>query len=302
MKKLVIIFMLSVVYLTLNAESANGKNGEYGFKMLKILSSPAQGGTANAILAVENDAAGFINNPAYTLFSAGRSATAIKNLWLFDTEFNTVAISSNHGSNAVGLAMRYLDYGKIKSYDESANNIGDFTPLDADVCFNFAQRAGASHYFGLNARILYEKLQSASAYGFSADFGYIWVTPVNGLKTGFTLKNFGKGGKMNSEEVDIAKEGDVFVAQKLQFENISVSSEVKANYSEDDSNLKPSLGVNVTYNEFFSIRGGYRFNHDLLGLSLGMGINYRRLSFDYAYLCVDNDLDDVHMFGLTYRF
>jgi tetratricopeptide (TPR) repeat protein len=64
--------------------------------------------------------------------------------------------------------------------------------------------------------------------------------------------------------------------------------------------LLANAGLEVGYQQFLFLRGGYRFLHDTDTFAAGFGLNYLGMRFDYAYLA--NALVAKHLISLGYQF
>ena len=64
----------------------------------------------------------------------------------------------------------------------------------------------------------------------------------------------------------------------------------------------PNLIVSRTFSKahgLAALRVGYKSGYDSQGFSVGAGLHWQQVTFDYAFLAVDNDLGSAHRLGLT---
>jgi hypothetical protein len=47
------------------------------------------------------------------------------------------------------------------------------------------------------------------------------------------------------------------------------------------------------------VRFGYKNGYDVQGVTMGLGVGWKSLRFDYAYLPIDYELGDAHRFSLS---
>ena len=195
MKKITVILAVSMLTALLFSEVS----GSYGFQFLKILSGAETAAQAGNGEFVAGDAFSFLENPAAGLGNRGHILSVTQNYWIFGTKLSSIAYYNSKGKSAFGLSFRQLDYGKIDERDEQQALIGEFHPIDLALVFNYAYRIAPSHYAGININALYEKIDTASGTGISADFGYVFFTPVKDLKIAAALKYLGTTSKRNNE-------------------------------------------------------------------------------------------------------
>lgn len=294
-----IVIMLLVVVATLSAQHDNA--GEYGFQILEIASSPAMSGMGDTGALNTDDALNFLNNPSAGLFNRSRILTVSQNFWLADTNIISGGYSLNKRKYHWGFAFRHLGYGTLDTRDEDGNIIGEFSPMDFIGTINYAYRLGATHYLGINANILYEKISTASSYGISTDLAYVWSTPIKDVRLYTTVKNLGTTSNMDDEKIDLPLKYELGITKEFLTRYYDLAFDVKTHKSQD-TDFAYNFGMQVKTFEALYIRTGYKANNDTNELSFGVGIDYDSFNIDYAYMQMTNGFDDVHKISLSYKF
>ncbi|MCK4653917.1 MAG: PorV/PorQ family protein [Candidatus Cloacimonetes bacterium] len=297
MKKVLIVLIINLSVILFSETS-----GEYGFQMLKISSGANVAAQGGAGAFSSNDAFGFLQNPTAGLLSRNNVLSLTQNYWIFDTTINSGAYLNSKGKTSFGFAYRYLDYGKIDQRLDSGELIGEFHPMDLVLSINFGYRVTPDHYVGLNINALYEKIDTSSSYGFTFDLGYTYLTPFKDLKFSAALKHFGKTSEMDQDVIDIPFTGEIALIKDMNFFTVDFSTELKAIKHIDDDELKGVCGIRADINKTFNLKFGYKFNYDAEDISAGFGVNLNRISFDYAFVPFNYEIDDVHIMGITYKF
>ncbi len=298
MKKIYIILIMLLISASIFAETS----GKYGFQMLRIASGAdisAQGGTGAFF---SGNAFGFLQNPAANLITRNQVISMTQNYWIFDTTLNSLAYTNSKGRSSISLGYRYLNYGKIESRDETGTIIGEFHPMDLAVSANYAFRITPDHYVGINLSGIYEKIDTSSSLGAAADIGYIYLTNLKNLKLTAAIKNLGLTSKMNEDDIDLPLTAEFSVVEDFQLNKILIFTEAKAVKYFDDDKMRAVIGLGIRPIEKLDLRFGYKFNYDAEDLSLGIGINLKKISIDYAYIPFQYEINDVHMIGINYKF
>ena len=70
-----------------------------------------------------------------------------------------------------GLAVVYLDYGKIPNIDTAGNELGNISAYDIYAGLNYSRKIFGDILIGVNAKIIQQKLHTFSATGFAGDIG-----------------------------------------------------------------------------------------------------------------------------------
>jgi hypothetical protein len=301
MKQIQILIALLLIACGLMAETS----GEKGFQMLKIVSSASSAAQGATGAFSAQDAFGFLENPAASLFRSGKTISVTQIDWIFDTAMNNGSYISNTGKSAVGITYRFLDYGKIERRDEIGDPIGEFHPMDFNVALNYARRLHPNHYAGININALYEKIDAASSFGFAFDLGYTWLTPVQDLKLAAAVKHLSGDflfTEMDNEYVELPITMELGLIKDFTLGPIWASTEIKAIKHDDDDEPKANIGLNTRILEGFFLRGGYKLGYDAEDVSIGFGVNFSKFALDYAFIPFKEHIDDVHMFELSYQF
>ena len=278
-------------------------SGENGWQMLKMVTGPtasAQAGTG--VFSNDYDAFMVWINPASSSLIKRKILTVGYNYWLMDTSVSSVAYISSKGKLGTGVLFKYLDYGKLDRRDEVGDDIGEFHPIDLLMNSNFSYRINPNHYLGVNISLLYERIDTASSYGISGDLGYLYLTPIKGLKVSAVIKHLGLTSKMEDESIKLPATFDFSIIQDYRIKNIPLSSEIKIKKYFDDDEIKVNFGLNANFYKVFTFRAGYKLNYSSQNISTGFGINVKKIKFDYTFIPFDSDLGDVHQVGVTYMF
>ncbi len=294
MKKILIIAFAALCCFTLFADA----DGAKGFKYLTIYSNADEAAQAGTGSFSSGSAIIFLNNPVTSALDKGSVASINQNYWLFDTNMNTVAYRNSSSKIAYGYAYRYLDYKKFESRDENGTYIGEFAPLDISITANVAYRITPTQYMGVNISGIYEKIDTSSSFGIAFDLGYAYLTPIKDLTLAATIKNLGVSSQMDEENMELPTSMEASIVKAFN----QLSTEVKILKINDDNSVKSAIGMNYNITDNFNLRTGYKFGYDAESYTAGFGVNLRNVSLDYAFIPFGEELDDVHMVGLNYRF
>jgi len=298
MKKIVLIIALIAVIGLLQAEV----DGSKGFQMLRILNDPVTAGQGGNGVINSTSGYSYLSNAAAPLLQKGKVISFSQNLWLFDTKLGSIGYRNSMGKTSFGFALRYLDYGEIPRTTDVGDPIGEYHPIDVAVTFNIGMRLAASHYLGANFTGLYEKIDTSSSNGLSGDAGYIYLTPIQDMRVLASVKNFGITTKMDSEEIELPLTMELGISKDFALNENRLSTELKMIKDIDNDELKGSLGVEANIYKILFVRTGYKLGSDLESISAGFGVNLQRFSIDYSYNPIKEELDDVHLLGLSYHF
>ncbi len=216
---------------------------------------------------------------------------------------------------AYGFYFYYLGGGGIKltGWDPVRNRpyvIAEATHGDYLLTGSISGKIKNKADFGVTARVIYRDVGGAvKGYGLTADFGLLYdIHPkarlglaVTDIVSGFIRYSDGhaesinptvKPGFMLHHEIDeftvlIAGSGDI------KFEGIKYGAQFWAG----NISLDTHWGMEVGYREMLFGRAGF----DIGNFTGGIGMDFRRITLDLAYLH-NSDFDDTFRVSAGYRF
>lgn len=301
--------------------------GQSGFQFLHLPTNARSAALAGISGLSNNDASAAFNNPAKLVDIPNFDVSLSMLDYVADITYNTAAISKNFGKIGVfGIHFATLDAGTLYRTENVVDpdlgitsRSGDLGTFDAgDILYgiSYATRITDKLSIGANIGQLEEKLDDTKVSNMYADFGLFFNTGFKSLKLSMVARNFGPDAEFTGfdELYGIPQS----VRMPLDFRlgisyNILEESDDSPHYlvgylegsHPNDSRERVHAAVEYVLMDMFSLRGGYKFNYDEQGLTVGAGINYTLAKVtgrvDYAYLDYGR-LSGVHLITLGFRF
>jgi hypothetical protein len=145
--------------------------------------------------------------------------------------------------------------------------------------------------------------------GLLFDFGVRYNTGYRSIQVAASVQNFGADVKYAKESspvpllfrfglaADLIGVNALLVPQEDN--RLSMAFDL---FQPNDYTQQAHLGIEYEYAGTFALRGGYKFNYDYEGLTVGGGLRHTvasvNLSFDYSYVSVGTYLGKVHRISL----
>lgn len=275
-----------------------------------------------AYVAVANDPSALYYNPAGIVWMDNIQVEFMHNKWLVDTNYDFIGatVPLPFMRTSVGASLIMLNYGEqpVRTVEEPEGTGEIYGARDYAVALSTAI-AFTSHFsFGISGKYINQKIWNESGSAFALDLGIFYSTPVNGLRLGMSMSNFGGQLRLQGRDLDTTKDPDdenqnvdrIPAAYNTNGYDLPLLFRAGISYQRDlgafgsfmlagdlnhPSNTTESinLGVEYGYAGIFFLRAGYEnlFEEDAInGLTLGGGIDYfepgrSRVGFriDYAY-------------------
>ncbi len=321
-KTYILILIITTAMFCASATHAQ-KVGSTSMQFLKVMPSARATALGEAYTVWATGAEAIFWNPAglATLDHMEFSTTYID--WLFDAKqgaFSYAFILKRLG--AIGLQFQYIDYGEFEETTNERPYISDpdnpgltgrtFAPFSFLAGLSYARYLTDKFSVGLSAKFAYESLFDGQkvtamvrqgvfeevdtwASGILFDFGIRYDTGYRSVHIGSAVQNFGA-------DVEYAKDSnpvpllfrlgvgaDIIGPEGLlssgnENNRLSLAFDI---FHPNDYGQQIHCGAEYEFAGSFALRGGYKFNYDFDGLTLGAGFKHAiggvRMSVDYSY-------------------
>jgi long-subunit fatty acid transport protein len=324
-KKAIYISTLAVLCLVFSLQAQEfAPVGTAVAQFLEIGMGARATGMGEAFTTVSDDAGSSFWNPAGLVDLEKRSFFLAYNKWPADISLGAVSVAWNLGNwGVVGVNSVF-----INTDDMAITTIDDPEGLSG-------QTFGISNYtFGLSyARFLTNRLSIGATlkmvhekywdYGYdtwAVDLGTIYRTGFRGLKIGMSILHFGQEIQFDGNYIDYSddKKSKSFEKYSLPI-NFRVGASMNAWESgknkivtafdmvHPNNNLEQyNMGLEYGFDQMIFIRGGYKFQMDEGGLTLGAGARYKLFgdqftAVDYSFAEV-GVLPSIHRLSVSFGF
>jgi len=338
-----VLFLLLVAGFFINSGNIwakTDKNGTTAAQFLKIGVGARAMAQAGSVVAFSDDVYSLYWNPSGIINVKGITFAAVHSRWFADITHQFIGLVIPVGNaSAVGFQATALNMDDIEiTTIDNPHGTGEFYDAsDLSIGVSYAVKLTNFFSLGITGKYVQQSIYNESASTFAVDIGSKLDIPFYGMKLGMNFSNF--GGKMQMDGRDLIKEYDLNPANtlndgvevRLKTEpwelpvNFSVGLSVDlmksnggiwavknnrlilsaaGNHPADAAEFA-SFGLEYTYRDILSVRGGYRLNRDVERFFYGAGVKAPLadvvFSFDYA-LASYGELDFIHIFSASISF
>jgi hypothetical protein len=337
MKMRFFIFIMTAGLLCVSASYAQ-KVGSTSMQFLKVMPSARATALGEAYAVWATGAEAIFWNPAglARLDNMEFSTTYVD--WLFDAQQGALSYAlAIRGFGAIGVQVQYVDFGKFEETTNERPYISDpdnpgltgrtFSPFSYLIGISYARDLTDKFSVGLGMKYAHESLFDGRkltaqvrqgvleevdtwANGLLFDFGIRYNTGYRSIHIGSAVQNFGADVKYAKESNPVPLlfrfgiGADVIGPDGLlrpgsEANRLSMAFDI---FHPNDYAQQMHAGVEYEFAASFALRGGYKFNYDYDGLTLGAGVKHAfegvRLSADYSYGAMGTYLGNVQRFSL----
>jgi hypothetical protein len=342
MRKNIIVIVYVLLFLsvqclwsqTREAGTSLKKKGTTTFNFLQVGVVPEAVALGEAYTSIGTGVRSMFYNPAGLSEMTNKFEVFVSSMeWIADIQYFASAAAWNAGEyGTIGVNFLTVDYGdiigtEVLSEAEAAthplgyietglvDNVGAYA-----FGVSYAKRITNDFMVGLNVRyaaqqlgqgIVNNSMRKNEESNFVFDLGVRYYTPIKSFRFAMSIRNFSSSVKYEEISFQLPFTFTVGVAMdvmNLIYPDHDGNSSIltTAEFSHPN-NYTERIHLGIEYNimDIFSLRGGYITNHDIAGLSLGVGIKADIMntsaSINYTYSAMEI-FDDVNRFSVSFAF
>ncbi len=307
-----------VLAVLMGAVLATSAHAQGTGRSLDIQPGARWNGMGSAGVAVADDATGATWwNPAGLGF-AERGAIELTYAPLVpglanDVSYNFATwVRPVEGWGAFGLGLVFLSYGTTELTNEGGGSLGTYGPNEVSPAFYYGTRLLPDLSVGASLKYIRIQLAPDSYHGvgstFGLDLGAIYKVPPARLSLGVNVQNMGPSVTFINEDQasPLSRNVDVGAAwtpvQNQQMALLMVAD--FRQYLVTAGFRVFNGGFELRYADQIAGRLGYYYDPtgDLRNLTYGLGINWKKISFDMAGIPQATGLEYVKKITLGYHF
>lgn len=273
-----------------------------------------------AYVSITNDATALFWNPAGIVQIAAFDLELMHSNWLASTNFDYVGLVASVESinSAVGVSITSLDYGEqpVRTVERPEGTGEIYAARDVCLSLSLATMLTQNFSVGLSLKYVSQKIWEEYGSAMAADIGILYQTPVDGLRFGASISNFGTELQFNGRQMVTIVDPDptvenfdrVPVEYKTSAYPLPLMLRVGFSYTKplgkfgqiiiaadmnhpSNSTENINLGFEYLFADMFYLRVGYANlfeKNSVNGLTAGAGLDYRfsgKFGFriDYAW-------------------
>lgn len=296
MKKFVLTLISTLFTCMLWAQESQT---EYNLLRLPVSAHAAALGGDN-ITIIEDDPALMFSNPALASSVSDKTIGLSYMNYMSGANYMGASYTKALGEKGtIAGGVQYMNYGKMKEYDQNNTQIGTFNASEIAIEGIFSYELAHNLVGGITAKFINSYIGNYSSMAVGVDLGLNWFEPDYQWSVSLVAKNL--GGQIKAYEENYGKMPmDVQVGVSKTFAALPVRlSATLVDLTHYDYRFinHLNLGADILLSDNIWVGGGYNFrrademtigtNEDSsahgAGFSVGGGINLERFKLNLAY-------------------
>lgn len=288
-KLLVLIVFIFFIHSIARADFNSGSRGTTTANFLKLGVGARAVAMGEAYSAVADDVTSLYWNPAGLSNIDGQAASFMHAPYLASSYYDYGAYAHQFGAHTLAGGVQYFSAGSLAQTDENNTPLGSFTPYDLAMSLGYAYRMSDEGWaLGVAGKFIRSKIiDTASAFAVDAGAQSRWY--AGRIRFAFALSNLGSSMKFDqeSERLPLAfRYGGAFRITPRWLASLDI-------VSPRDNGTYTAWGTEYKWHTLRQLQLASRLGYNtrtvgdisgVSGLSLGFGLSWQALAFDYAFL------------------
>jgi hypothetical protein len=310
---LFIVFSFLVCLGNIGIAQDNVKLAQTGFNFLSVISDAKAAGMAGAVNTLPMGSGSIFFNPAcLTEMNNTADISASYNPWIADIKHTQLSAAVNLGAwGVVGVSVQNVNYGEfyktiVANNEDNFLYLGTFSLQSYSAGIGYAYKLTDQFSVGGQMKYVHQDLgdgivptsidirdsttvvSSFKLNPIAFDFGTLFKTGLKSLAFGISIRHF--SGQLTYQQESfqmpllftLGASMDVmdFWENAREDQSLVVSVDLTHDRSYPEQLL---VGINYTFMNTISLRGGYNSHADLEQFSYGIGVSKFGIAIDYAY-------------------
>jgi len=223
---------------------------------------------------------------------------------VFGTNYEQLIYAQPLGQkDSISFSVLYDTNPELYRTNEEGYEVEKIENYDLTGACSYAREMLPDLNAGINVKFAFSKIHRSGNFGAALNIGVLHKNFEQKYLIGASLENIGINSSYTKEKAMfpmLFRGGYGIYVYRNEGDKIEILAEERIFLVENEG-AETSLGLEVTYKDFFTGRIGYIFGRQEGRLAIGAGAVYGQAAIDYAYqpyFVADN----AHRFTITFKF
>ena len=277
-------YLIVLILAASSAYSQNDGAGNTGLAFLKLGVTSRAISMGEAVVSNINDAAATHYNPAALFNGSKGNIMFMHNEQVLGVRTEFLAAKIKMNKFAFGLSVNNTAVDDIEVREIPGESVEKFSAQNFSMGLSVGYRVNEMLTLGMTGKFLFEKIYIDNASGFAFDFGGLYVKDK--LSLGLAISNLGSMSELRSESTKLpssVRGGASYIIPVTGLESLlRVSAE---GYKVlDGGKFHTHTGAEFLYKDFLALRVGYQSGYENKSITTGIGLIYKAINLDYAFV------------------
>ncbi|MBL8016621.1 MAG: PorV/PorQ family protein [Ignavibacteria bacterium] len=282
--------------------SQNDGAGNTGLAFLKLGVTSRSISLGEAVVSSTYDASATHYNPAALFNGSKMNLVFMHNEQVLGVRTEFFGAKMKGEKFAFGLSLNNTSIDKIEVREIPGEPLGEFTAQNFAFGLSVGYKVNNMLSIGATGKFIYEKIYVDNASGFAFDIGGLYVKDK--LSVGAAFTNFGSMTELRNESTKMPSAlrfgGSYAIDIKSMGSQLLIAADGYKVF--DGGKFHANTGAEFTYKDFLALRVGYQSGYENKSITTGIGLKYKSVSLDYAFVPYKYSLGSSHTITLATGF
>ncbi|MBI5404441.1 MAG: PorV/PorQ family protein [Ignavibacteriae bacterium] len=294
-------FLTALVLLfTANAFSQNDGSANTGLSFLKLGAGARSMAMGDAYSSVCNDGTAFIYNPARLNAGPDNNVTLMYNSAMQDLTNNYIGAKVRYSKLGIGFGLLKTSVSDIEVRTIPGALIDKFDAQNLAMGISLSYEIYKNLSFGITSKLIYEKIYIEEASGVGFDFGTNYSRDNYSLS--FVLSNLGSINELKDASTKLPSSVRFGGAYNIKKNNLDIILALEGYKVLDGGKLHINSGAEIGYKDLLYVRLGYQTAYENKGFTSGIGLKYKGILLDYAFIPYSDSFGASNTISLGFNF
>ena len=299
MKKTILAVIVFII-LPIIAFAQNDGPGNTGLAFLKLGIGARAISMGDAYSSIADDGTAVIYNPARLNSGDNSNISLMYNTSMLDMKTSFVGAKIKTGKLGLGFGLIKNGVEGIEVRTAPGDLIDKFDSQNLSLGLSACYEIYKNVSLGVTTKLIYEKIYIDEASGVGFDIGTNYNK--DDFSVSFVLANLGNINELRNVSTKLptsVRFGGAYAFKKNNFNFILALDGYKVL---DGGLFHLNSGGEVGFKDFIFLRAGYQTKYDNRGFTSGIGLKYKGLNFDYAFIPYSETFGSSSTFSLGFNF
>jgi len=280
--------------------SQNDGAGNTGLSFLKTGVGAREISMGEAVSSITDDGTSVYYNPARLFNGANNNVTLMHNASVADYTVDYIGAKVSWTKFAFGIGVHSASVSDIEIRNAPGALIDKFSSRDLSIGLSLAYKINPNISIGVTPKFLYEKIYIDESSGMAFDFGANFTK--ENINVSFVVANVGSVNEMKNEVTKLPTYVRFGGSYRTGKGNLSYLFGADGFKVMDGGTFHLHTGAEVGYKEIVFLRAGYQTQYENKSFTAGVGLKYKGLNLDYAFVPYKNEFGSSNSFSLGFTF
>ena len=278
------ILLLSALVGSGSVFAQNDGPGNTGMSFLKLGVTSRAISLGEAVVSSSEDASAVHYNPASLFLGKQVNVLVMHNESVLGARTEYLAAKFKMAKFAFGVSLNSTSVNDIEVREIPGEPIDKFNARNFALGLSAAFKINEFLQLGLTGKFLFEKIYIDNASGFAFDGGVMYSK--NEISIGIAFANFGSMTELRTQSTKLPSSVRGGASYLLDLPKINGKLNIGVNGFKvlDGGKIHANSGVEFIYKDLLIIRAGYQSGYENHSLTTGIGLKYKGVSLDYAFV------------------